>query len=1386
MIIATYTREDENNWYFEVQVWTDDYVPPPEYHVTVIVIDPVDGDVLGDPYNRYAHYNIGNGQTDNYYRATLSISKQFDHVYPPLRVQGGIWGPGTEEFTSEWLLWLPDPQFTDPDDDEELYTGECSSQREYLTVSSNTRMIFDTDVFGQIEEIVTKGSPKFEELKEPVIWDIREYHSSQFEKNGGYPVLSFGQKSFTVIVKDTPLGYETGIGPDVRVDLVYRGISRELSNIGGTPNTQYYPFGSKWSFSYGSFYQEEYGDRIRIAMPNGTFLFYHYDIETGEYMPPPGIYDKLEKTGSEYQLTFKDSKKIFHFSDPVGKKLTAVEDRNGNRITIHYDTDYNIDYIVDADNRRVEFSLDPVTHFITEIEDPTGRTAQFQYDSNGCLKEVTDMGGYTSSLSYDIVPVWSRLWVRASNERRLTSVLTPFGLTQIQYEVPSTSFESGSIMARITVTNPMNNRQTFEYTRLDVDKAMTSVTDSRGAKTDYLIDSKSRRIEQIDYPDGNSMVYGYDEKGNRNTVSLGTFSVQYTFDDFGNVTSFTNPRNKTSYYTYDANHNLTGITDPMGSVTSLQYDGNSNLTNIIRPLSEHRFAYDEQGRITEYINPNGNAKRFSYDAGGYLTAIEYPSGPPTAIVNDEAGRPVNITQNGLNYYQFQYDNLDNIVSVTFPDGSSAKAGYKLFDMIEYTDFTGRTTVYSYNGMHSLIMQTGPEGIIHFDRDANENARALNINGQRTNYEYDALNRITNMVNPDGSSQEFTYDALGNVQTRVDENGIQATYTYDFDLLTNISYSDGTPSVSFTYNDNGEIISMMDGIGTTSFGYDSEARMIQVDGPFAQDEKTYTYDAVGNRKSMDLPNMHISYVYDELNRIISVTSNYGSADYVWNVNTNLLNRINYGNDTFCEYEFDMVQRVKSVKNKNADGTVISEFNYNYDKGFFITEITDHENNRFQYDYDHSYRVIKEEVTDKNGKWVWHDQYTYDNMGNRIEWIRNGLRNFYQYNIGNQLVRSTETAADLRGIVEGSADIDVYVENIKAETKYLGENRVEFRANHIPVEQEQDSIRIALKVNEVLASAEGDGSFSANEVPAAGSFLHIDLVTDTSTVSRDSMNRFGITRINKVYTYDSNGNLVSRAIGDSSISYAYDAENRLTRMDFSDGTYLQYQYDGMGQLVKVFENGVLKKQYIYDEPFIPVSIISNEGSSYLTYGHDLAGGVGGLINLNQNNQKNYYFYNSTITRGNVVNTADEELNITEYQYDAFGNVKGSEEDNTPMFLHSTKEYDSKSGLLYFGFRFYDPGIGRWITKDPIGFGSEEVNLYTYVGNNPLFWVDTYGLKRYRIKTGKGERVKITFCKQGQWYDPLIRPWERLINRLIDAIYRSSDTPTRPTRTSADLRG
>ena len=94
------------------------------------------------------------------------------------------------------------------------------------------------------------------------------------------------------------------------------------------------------------------------------------------------------------------------------------------------------------------------------------------------------------------------------------------------------------------------------------------------------------------------------------------------------------------------------------------------------------------------------------------------------------------------------------------------------------------------------------------------------------------------------------------------------------------------------------------------------------------------------------------------------------------------------------------------------------------------------------------------------------------------------------------------------------------------------------------------------------------------------------------------------------------------------------------------------------------------------------------------------------------------------------------IKNYDYDAFGNEKNPDPNDTNVFRYSGEYFDKETGTIYLRARYYDPGIGRftsedsvWSSKIKLANGQEiddslSLNLYTYCGNNPTILVDPSG--------------------------------------------------------------
>lgn len=1137
------------------------------------------------------------------------------------------------------------------------------------------------------------------------------------------PRLSISHISMAIYAEDVPIWYDAGKGPDCSCKLIYSTRANQSYSGPGNTTTQYYPFGDNWFFNYGSFYVQQ-GNNVLIIDGDGSRDLFTFS--NGEFISPYGKLATLQSADNGYTLKY-NSGTTYYYTSAGHSKLTAIEDKNGDQLKLFYDSNFNLDYLTDANNRHIEVDTDDNGR-ITSIKDPIERTAEFVYE-NGFLVDIKDMGDFHSIMTYETVPIW--IGSSTSSDKLLTSLEIPDGTTQLTYQIPN-SFNWNVEIYRITSTNPNGDSKTVTWRAADASTGYTKVTEYDGNVYDHKVDISNTRITKITYPDIDaSRSFSYNTNGSRDEVTEGIYTTFYEYTNEGKITKETDPLDRvTSYTYYDDNKYLKTITDPMNRVTTYTYDESDNTTSITTISGTQLFSYTN-GQLESSTDANGNVTEYNYFPEGYTQEIIYPDGSKTEYTYDAIGRLQTQTANGITV-SMEYDKLNQLTSVTFPDETSVSNVYDFRKLIETTDRAGRKTTYTYeNGCSScggsnIAEVNGPEGTISYERDAAGNVLSLDINGQVTSYEYDNMQRVIRETNPDGTYKQYTWDELGNLLTRKDENGTLTTYSYNYDLLMEIDYSDNTPDVSYTYNDNSEVLSMTDGTGTTYYTYNDAGRLIGVNGPEADDDLSYTYDPAGNRLSMSIPGMEVNYAYDNMNRIYDLVGTHASASYEYGSN-GLMSKMTYGNGTYTDYTYDNLNRLKTLNNKKSSGEVFSGFTYSYNKASMIDKIVDNEGNVSEYGYDYAQQLIEEDVKTRFGKTMWHNKFAYDNMGNRLTLDKNGITDTYKYNINNQLTELNKTVINVEGFVYGDSLAEVFVDGIMANTTYLGDSTLQFKAENIPIDNGEDSVLVYAKVNQIISAIDDSSRFMATTSKNPDGSININLFTEIDGIDPAYINTIHIDRSTINYTYDKNGNMTHRYSPTDTITYSWDAENRLVRVDLPDGVYEEYIYDGDGQRVIIIRNGSLLKRYCYDYPFEAIAIKNSNGNEeYYTKGSNIDGGNGYLISTFAiESGSNYYHYNH---HGDVTNTSDQNgLILNEFFYNSFGETMQFSSNSSSVVKYSSKPFDNATQLYYFGYRYYMPEIGRWISKDPIKYLSGDVNLYRYLQNNPMLYVDQHGLNK-----------------------------------------------------------
>jgi len=275
-----------------------------------------------------------------------------------------------------------------------------------------------------------------------------------------------------------------------------------------------------------------------------------------------------------------------------------------------------------------------------------------------------------------------------------------------------------------------------------------------------------------------------------------------------------------------------------------------------------------------------------------------------------------------------------------------------------------------------------------------------------------------------------------------------------------------------------------------------------------------------------------------------------------------------------------------------------------------------------------------------------------------------------------------------------------------------------------------------VNTVTAQTYGDFTFAGgtnNLANGANTFTIIaqNIYTNFST------NILSVNLPTPVaFQYDASGNLTN----DGTRYFQYDAENRLTNVTVAGQYQAVYVYDGFGlrriRRAYAWQSSAWLKtneiRYIYDGNLV-IQERDTNNNVLVTYtrGLDLsgslqrAGGIGGLLARTDANGTIYYHCDGN---GNMTALIDANGNIVaRYEYDAYGRLIGmwGPMAAANVYRFSSKEYDTLTGLYYFGGRYYDPVLQRWLNGDPIGERGGN-NLYDFVGNNPITVVDRFGFE------------------------------------------------------------
>lgn len=1073
----------------------------------------------------------------------------------------------------------------------------------------------------------------------------------------------------------------------------------------------------------------------------------------------------VETDGQTYDV----DKITYNMIDDENKydEMSESVDIMGNTTKYDRDANGNVIKTTNADGTYTLANYNDKNSVIAEV-DESGNATIKAYDSNGTrlLKEATSLHPLSQT---DINTVtadnFDPVKYLAANE-------ASYAITSHEYYADS--YVSGIAGLIRATTDPEGNVTEYDYYKDGVGKGLV--------KSKTLKDGNTV-VNTVSY-EYNAQLQVSKETTSFD-ISKNLYSVkEYEYDKFNNVTVTrdygTGSTPATTVAEYDLLSRKTAEYTPNysadkshGSLTTYYPDGNKKSeTNAEGNITS--YVYDAYGQVIKKTNPDGTMNLTAYDGLQREKA--------TYFLGSENGTKQILTKTSYEFagYNFDiYSALDTSASHSCKGLKTTKTTYitenkqviseTLTDIKEHTIYektngeTKRTSAYYANGQ--LARQTDALGNI-------------------TKYEYGYLNKVTKTYTPfntksDGSVNysvtKNQYDKNGNVtlakQTvqKQDSDTVKYSVTenqYNAQgLLTQVTLS-GTGSsekniTQYFYNNAGIQTKMYTGLSsandtdymTTNYEYDAWGHLVRTTDSTGYNSGATTYDLNGNALTVTDANGNVTTnTYDALNRVL--TANTVCSDTSKNVSKS--------------YVYDNMGRVRS---KTANGVQTS---YQYDslgrvyqelspksfKGYFYEGVSQYAKEQLvginhqtmysstQYEYDAEMRIAQ---VKESGNLT--ATYTYDANGNKVsETLANGVVSTYSYNGCNKVTKlvtksgnSDISSYEYSYYLDGSDACKVRNENGTIETTsydYDGLKRLtkEFISNGktadtYSYEYDDYGNRSKMVANgseeyETVYDYTVNGKYTAllqkeiktveetsNTTVSDGLAISpTDLITSTAADAKTE---------ETAYSYDANGNQITKTAESKTETNTYDGLNQL--IGFTDGeTTASYKYNADGLRTSKTVNGKTINHIWDGNKQIVVDMDDSDWYSAEVYvrGTNLLA----KFSKQSGNVKTDYQYYTQNAHGDVVNLTDSTGAITKsYKYDAFGVEQNVDDADDNAFRYCGEYYDSESGTIYLRARYYDPTIGRFISRDSVTGENTDplsLNLYTYCHNNPILGVDPSG--------------------------------------------------------------
>lgn len=880
----------------------------------------------------------------------------------------------------------------------------------------------------------------------------------------------------------------------------------------------------------------------------------------------------------------------------------------------------------------------------------------------------------------------------------------------------------------LSISDRFNNRVSFIYNS----GVLTKIVSAENVETDFVVQN-------------NNLATATDPEG---------FQYEMTYDNLGLLKSFKSIDNVETLLIYNSDGEFEKEEKNNGLIqafTSVIIEGVEVLRKNLNFGKAREIAnfVTQEGSFSQEIDNDGNVvfeekRSFAYNTT--TKGFEKDKITEAFSTSQEWGEDKVVVQSSVHENTESDQNIRSETSVN--------------ESREYANFNDVLNLKNYQ---TVVSSNGAGYSTSFSKDSNK-FTIQNQFGVQTDVILNAQNLISRTESTDRFPTDFQYDSKGRLIKVIKGNQFES-YSYDnFGYLISTNNNKGQltqylrnkkgqlikkilpnqDTVIFEYSSGGEVkkiiapngeshifeMSLGDYISnavtpkkkSTQYTYDSDKRIKDVIKPSG---KTLAYEYEAGKP--DLKKITISEGQVTINsrdlrsRITSITSadsiktdiswvSDAIQSQTWYDNGELIAKLS---NTFAADQFKVSATylnenlVGSFSYQNSVLKSIDNLGFNYEHQFLdkshILKISN--NSGFYIDYTEQDSLISEQPEQITSARVIDGPDTqlfitlkraYDNFGQATEFTTTtlnestGTYNSYfslipKYDENNRLVRidkSRKSFAD--GVEVSSLDfVNQYLYPAKSN------NNVKTYQQSISADNQQ------LPLKRTFASHNED---------------------DQLTKLQGSINRD--------YKYDDDGNLSEMSNCYGKNSYEYDSFGNLKKVTLSNGKVIEYKVDGFNRRFKQLINGQVTEYYLwYDQIRLAAVLDSNKNAkSIYIYGSESSNVPGYVIK----DGKTYKIIHDPGTQSvRYVVDSENAMVVQEFEYDENGNIMKATNAEFQPITYAGGLYDLDTKFVRFGARDYDPTIGRWTTKDPIGFNGGDTNLYAYVGGDPMSYVDPSGL-------------------------------------------------------------